>query len=215
MTEAEQKEMEQIRTQGVILRWMRRHLYDYHPCEANQKLILDWLNAQSLGFSEENLEKCFQDIGSKFAPIPRETPPPATPHIDTLDDVAPLPSSFPKMDTLADIERVPRERFASLMKYDANKGRDLINARIAAIKAGVPANAAEAQQRASANAPYETSPRPDGLPPAPAGLTWPSTVKGVNDMSREEFRSLYHSKVYGEAFRKRVDEIYRRAGRSR
>jgi hypothetical protein len=39
-------------------------------------------------------------------------------------------------------------------------------------------------------------------------LKWASTVREVNAMTREEFRALYHSKVYGEMFRRRVDAIY-------
>lgn len=42
--------------------FMRRHLHDYNPCDANQKEIGEYFVAHKLDFTLDNLEVCFADL---------------------------------------------------------------------------------------------------------------------------------------------------------
>jgi hypothetical protein len=45
--------------------FMRRHLYDYNPCEANQKAISEYFAEHNLDFTLDNLEAAFLDLISQ------------------------------------------------------------------------------------------------------------------------------------------------------
>jgi len=52
--------------------FMRRHLHDYNPCEANQKAIGEYFSQHKLEFTLDNLEVAFQDLleqGDKIAKV--------------------------------------------------------------------------------------------------------------------------------------------------
>ncbi len=52
--------------------FMRRHLHDFNPCEANKKVIGEYFAEHNLDFTLDNLEVCFQDLkeqGNKLAPV--------------------------------------------------------------------------------------------------------------------------------------------------
>jgi len=52
--------------------FMRRHLHDYNPCEANQKAIGEYFAKHELEFTLDNLEVAFQDLleqGDKIAKV--------------------------------------------------------------------------------------------------------------------------------------------------
>jgi hypothetical protein len=52
--------------------WMRNHLHDYNPCEANKKAIGDYFTEHNLEFTYDNLEAAFQDLleqGDKLAKV--------------------------------------------------------------------------------------------------------------------------------------------------
>jgi hypothetical protein len=60
-----------------------------------------------------------------------------------------------------------------------------------------------------------TPPEPEPLPPLPPHWTVKlDSVSDVRALSADDYRRLYHGK-YGDLFRARVEEIYRRAGISR
>ena len=93
--------------------FMRRHLHDYNPCEANQKAIGEYFATHKLEFTLDNLEAAFQDLkeqGDKLvAAVPvaatrqavvvaNPTPAaavvtPATPVIPAAETVAAVPAS--------------------------------------------------------------------------------------------------------------------------
>jgi hypothetical protein len=196
----------------IAYEWMKRNLNRYAACEANSKLIEEWLVANNLPLSGENLDKAAEAIGDRLAHAPITAPPtPAPPSEPTLDDVAPVPHWFPPMNSKADLAAIGNEKMKQLMYGPA---KEAFKRRLDAIQNGVkPAPRPTAVPQAVAQAVTHD----DGLPPAPAGLDWSmfQSVQQINDMSRESFRVLYHSKAYGEAFRRRVDAIYRRAKEGR
>lgn len=56
----EQKDFEDGR--AISNEFMRRHLHDYNPCEANQKAIGEYFRDHNLDFTLDNLEVAFQDL---------------------------------------------------------------------------------------------------------------------------------------------------------
>jgi hypothetical protein len=95
--------------------FMRQHLHDYNPCEANQKAIGEYFAEHKLDFTRDNLEAAFQDLkeqGDKLAPVentgatrqatvaanpaPVATPAtPAPPAIPVAETPAVVPASAP------------------------------------------------------------------------------------------------------------------------
>jgi hypothetical protein len=60
--------------------------------------------------------------------------------------------------------------------------------------------------------PVASAEPPDDLPPLPPSWFQIKTTADVNSMSRPEFRRCFHAAPpWGENFRKRVEEIFRRA----
>jgi len=52
--------------------FMRRHLHDYNPCEANRKALGEYFEIHKLDFTLDNLEAAFEDLkeqGDKLAPV--------------------------------------------------------------------------------------------------------------------------------------------------
>lgn len=201
-------EREAVIQEGVAHRFLRKHLKDIEPCIATSELLGEYLASHNMAFTEENLEIAADALGDSLArpshqPAFQAPPPPAAP---TLDDVAPIPSYFPPMNNNADIGQIPGELYKKLF---FGPQAEKFKARIAAIQEGVPA-ATSTTQTAPVGTTRPVAAPDAGLPPAPAGLVWASTVAELNAMPREEFRHLYHSQRYGEQFRKRIEAIYAR-----
>lgn len=208
MTEQEkwQLEIDEAREEAVAHRWMHKRMHDYHPCEANGRMIDEYLKSHNLSFTEEDLDRALVALGNRLAKPSVAVAPPtvaAPPAEPTLDSVAPIPTWFPPMSSRADIARIHHEKYKRLL-YGPHS--EAFKRRLDAIQQGYQNAPTTPVAPATQTAPVVD----DGLPPAPTGLTWASTVREVNAMSREEFRALYHSKVYGDQFRKRVDAIYAR-----
>jgi len=69
--------------------FMRRHLHDYNPCEANNKALGEYLEVNDLDYTLDNLEVAFQDLkeqGDKLAKV--ETS--ATTHVTEAANPAPV-----------------------------------------------------------------------------------------------------------------------------
>ncbi len=179
--------------------WARKNIRRFEPCEANSKLIGEWLEKNNLPLSEENLDKAADAIGDRLA---RATGGPvAPPPGQMLNDVAPIPTYFPRLEVPADIHRISGERLKELRRGPHGEA---LKRRIDALQQGYrnPVAAPVVSLAVSVD---------DGLPPVPAGIdpnTWPSSVDDIEAMSRESFRLLYHSKKHGESFRKRIEAIY-------
>src|SRR6266403_135436 len=61
--------------------FMRRHLHDYNPCEANSKALGEYLEVNDLDYTLDNLEVAFQDLkeqGDKLAKVETIATIPAT-----------------------------------------------------------------------------------------------------------------------------------------
>jgi hypothetical protein len=179
--------------------WARKNIRRFEPCEANSKLIGEWLQQNHLPLSEENLDKAAEAIGDRLARAAGE--PVALPPGPTLDSVAPWPSGLARLEVPSDINKIHHEKLKELRRGPHGEA---LKHRINALQAGLrnPVAAPAVSQAVSVD---------DGLPPVPAGIdpnTWPSSVDDIEAMSRESFRLLYHSKKHGEAFRKRIEAIY-------
>jgi hypothetical protein len=201
MNEAEmQKVVARAEGARIAHEWARKNIRRFEPCDANSKLIGEWLQQNHLPLSEENLDKAADAIGHQLAHAVGE--PVASVVAPTLNSVAPIPSYFPRLEIPSDIHRINSERLKELRRGPHG---DALKRRITALQEGYrnPVAAPAVTQTASAI--------DDGLPPVPAGIdatTWPSSVDDIEAMPRESFRLLYHSKKHGEAFRKRIEAIY-------
>jgi hypothetical protein len=71
--EIELRQKEDFETgRAISNQFMRRHLHDYNPCEANQKALKDYFIEHQLEFTLDNLEAAFQDLkeqGNKLAKV--------------------------------------------------------------------------------------------------------------------------------------------------
>jgi len=64
MNEAEmQQAVNRAEGARIVYEWMRRNMRRFEPCEANSKLIGEWLKQNSLPLSEENLDRAAEAIG--------------------------------------------------------------------------------------------------------------------------------------------------------
>lgn len=91
--------------QEIANRWMKKHLRDYDQSVESAKKIEDYLKANGLEFSEENLEQAFQALtaqGVSFmaAPVKQELPP-----------LPPVPNMSDPPCTMSDINRMSPERY--------------------------------------------------------------------------------------------------------
>jgi len=65
---------ETAKAQGAVIgnAWVADHKEDFQPCEANAKIIGDWLTTNQLGLSYENLELAFVANETRLAkPVPQ------------------------------------------------------------------------------------------------------------------------------------------------
>jgi len=188
----------------IAYEWMRKNIRRFEPCEANSKLIGEWLEKNNLSLSDQNLDRAAEAIGDQLAraaSVPATPAPPAEP---TLNSVAPVPAYFPRLEIPSDIARIHHEKLKGLRQGPHGEG---LKRRINALQQGY-RNAPVAAAPQAVSTPVE-----DGLPPIPVGADaslWPSTVDQITQMSRDQFRLLFHSKRFGEAFRKRIEAIYAR-----
>lgn len=67
-------ERQHLMGERISLNFMRNHIRDYWPCEANSKLMADFLTSHQLTWCEENLEIAFQalDAEGKICPPNKE-----------------------------------------------------------------------------------------------------------------------------------------------
>jgi hypothetical protein len=98
----------------VAFKFMRKHLHEFHPCEANANILKRWLIEQGLQFNEQNLEMAFQANVDSLVPA---QPQPVTPATETLSEeereeqerqafigsLPPLPKSWMQIRTAQDI----------------------------------------------------------------------------------------------------------------
>jgi hypothetical protein len=200
-----EQEMQNVvaRAEGARIahEWARKNIRRFEPCQANSQLIGEWLQKNNLLLSEENLDKAADAIGDRLARATGEpVAPPAGP---TLDSVAPWPMRSVRLETPSDIKRISGERLQDLRRRGPHG--EALKRRLQAIQDGyrnLVATPAVSQEVVSVD---------DGLPPVPAGIdpnTWPSTVGDIEAMDRTSFRLAYHSKRWGDSFRKRIEAIY-------
>lgn len=55
----------------VAIAFMRNHLRDYYPCDANKKVVSDFLKENNLEFTLDNLEIAFVNVKDQLADDPR------------------------------------------------------------------------------------------------------------------------------------------------
>ena len=180
--------------------WMRENIRRFEPCTANSNLIGEWLKRNNLPMSKENLDKAADAIGHQLARAVGE-PVASVSATPTINDVAPIPAYFPRLEVPSDIHRISPERLKELRQGPHGEA---LKRRITALQQGYRnpvATPAVSQEVVSVD---------DGLPPAPPGLDWSmyTTVADIEEMPRPNFRLLYHSRKYGEAFRARIEAIY-------
>lgn len=103
---------------GIANEFMRKHLHDYNPCEANKKAITDYFKEKNLEFTLDNVEVAFIDLMDQnklvkvektFTQIPAAVTlnpapaaavaTPAAPPIPASETTAAVPASVPPATT--------------------------------------------------------------------------------------------------------------------
>jgi len=95
---------------AVSNQFLRRHLHDYNPCDANQKALTEYFLEHQLEFTLDNLEAAFQDLkeqGNKLAPVEstsvtRQAPVAANP-APVATVATPAPPAIPVAETPATV----------------------------------------------------------------------------------------------------------------
>lgn len=101
---------ENVRRDAIALKWMRGHLEDFNPCEANANMISAYISENDLDWTEDNLEIAFvaleSQLASKPAPVrsavdnpPIEVPvtPPAAVAVPEIPVAVPNPASVKRI----------------------------------------------------------------------------------------------------------------------
>lgn len=70
--------------------FMRRHLHDFNPCEANKKAIGDYFAQHGLDFTLDNLEAAFQDLKEEGNKLAEVVPTTATRQVTEAANPAPV-----------------------------------------------------------------------------------------------------------------------------
>ena len=68
------READLARGRAVANVWMKDHLEDFQPCEANTKIIGEWLSANKLELSYDNLELAFKATETRLAKPVHQAP---------------------------------------------------------------------------------------------------------------------------------------------
>ena len=79
LNEAKQRQLDEarevVRQQAIALKWMRSHVEDFNPCQANADLIGEYLAENNLEVTYENFELAFMAKESELAPVATKQPP--------------------------------------------------------------------------------------------------------------------------------------------
>jgi hypothetical protein len=141
------------RQQAVSKHFMRLHAQDFAPCEANASIIANYVTANKLDWTLDDLEIAFEAVQSQLAP-----------------------------KAMSQAEREAEESAAQAKaELDAKKVAD---------------------HEALASLP--------GYGMAIPQFTTPQELHAV---PKDVFRKFYHSTHYGQVFRERINEVYRRSGK--
>jgi len=78
-----EKESDFVRGQRTALEFMRGHVADFYPCEANAATLKEWIHENDLEWTADNLEIAFEACRSLLAPIPPKNSNFETPVVET------------------------------------------------------------------------------------------------------------------------------------
>jgi hypothetical protein len=56
------------RAAQVSYNWMRKHIHEFNPCEANANAVVKYIADNNLQFTEEALDEAFRELESQLAP---------------------------------------------------------------------------------------------------------------------------------------------------
>ncbi len=137
-------EAAEARAEGarVSYEWMRKHIHDFNPCEANSKILSEYISNNGLEWTADNLELAFMATESQLAPaqtpqpvVQVSAPPPAanlpvvpaTP-VAVVPVPAPqpvaVPTPVPPVAPAIPVQSVPRPGVnAGLVPGTTNAGR--------------------------------------------------------------------------------------------
>lgn len=89
-------EKEGARQASVSYAFMRNHLQDFNPCNANAQILSAYINDNNLEWTEDNLEEAFSKVIDQLAPVVHQAPalpvaeiPPAVPVVASVTPVTP------------------------------------------------------------------------------------------------------------------------------
>ena len=134
MTEQEKWQQAVAKAEGerVAYLWMKKHIRDFEPCEANSKLMGEWLTQNNLPLTEENLDKAAAAIGDRLARSPEyaasqavskteQATDPEEEFRNELDASYPLPRSWVKIYTPKDIHDLSSDDYRRMFHSSAGE----------------------------------------------------------------------------------------------
>lgn len=86
----------------VAYAWMRKHIHDFNPCEANANILVAYIADNNLQFSEEAFDEAFRENESQLAPV--EVP---TPIAQAPANIAPAPAPLAVVPAVVPVAAAP------------------------------------------------------------------------------------------------------------
>lgn len=190
-TREQELRKKELREEGRAIsnHFMRQHLHDYNPCEANKKAMAEYFVEHNLEFTLDNLEIAFQDLkeqGDQLVPVASSTSI-TTPVSETANPVLSTASTTPAAPA------IPVAESSAVVPASAAPAQPAAPSQ-PAVEATVTSSAAAPNVQPAARRPGVNG----SLPPGSLSAQRPGTpdpvlarkefMQNLNKMSAEEIR---------------------------
>lgn len=78
------------REAAISYAFMRNHLQDFNPCQANADVLTNYLKDNNLEWTEDNLEEAFSKVSEQLAPVVQSAPVAPAPAAEPIPPVVPV-----------------------------------------------------------------------------------------------------------------------------
>lgn len=177
---------------NVAALWMADHQHDFYPCTASSNIIKDYMVANSLTMTYENLEKAFQEVKDKLPKVERQqatevttsVAPVNNPPAATTQANAAQPASIPPTEAAATVTQPTVQTQAVAPPAVASQAPNATSA--------APTNSAPAARRPGVNGGLQpgtmSAARPSQVVQPTPAETRSVLLREINRMSRDEYR---------------------------
>lgn len=102
-----QEAIEEAHGRSISYQFMRNHLNDFNPCQANSDILTEYIQNNNLEWTVDNLEIAFAATESQLAPPTRPAIPASVPAVDNPPAPAPAVTAAPVVVAVPEIPAVP------------------------------------------------------------------------------------------------------------